>query len=743
MRDDIITLINDTDSAVKLPLQIKSPSWKLLVVDDDPEVHSVTKFVLHEQKILGRPLNLIHADSAEQAKSQLKSHSDIAVALLDVVMETDHAGLDLVQYMRDELSLKECRLILRTGQPGYAPELTVIHDYDINDYRTKSELTHTRLITTVSAALRSYEQLHSLAEHRRGLELIIRAASDLLEQHAIADLAEGVLTQLAALLKLSPNGIVVTHRGSPVSDDRERTYVVGASGAHAKHIARPLDTLPDERIVNAIQDCVKKKKHVFGADYTVLYLQTTHRQDAAIFLDTRENLADIDRQLLDVFVTNITACFRNVRLVEKLNHLAFHDQLTGLLNRQGFIAELDAASCGMSGNVTALIDLEHFTDLNDGLGHDFGDALLIAVAKRLSENISRECRIARLGADIFGITGPDELVNEGIIKSIFNESFDVGDYRLPVSISIGICSRTDNADSGLTFLKRASIALNIAKQSPTLQIHYFRPDMEDEIRKRVDIIRELRTAFHEGKLQVWYQPQISIATGEVAGMEALLRWPDGKGFAHPPSVFIPLAEYSGLIFSIGEWALNESCIQYEELEKSGYGNLRIAVNVSMPQFQQAGFVDTVSACLKKYSIPPEFLELEITESIAMDEPGAVKERLNALRDLGIQIAIDDFGTGYSSLSQLQSMPIDYLKIDRAFILEIEEGKSGIFAETILDFCRKLDVLSIAEGVETPEQAAYLKTLGCDIIQGYLYAKPMPSGELMKWLSGRRPGSAAG
>ena len=214
MIDNLIPL---TDDAEPLDMCSSAPPWKLLVVDDDPEVHGVTRFVLRDLRVFGRPIRFLHADNAQQAREHLRHHPDIAVALLDVVMETDQAGLELVQYIRDDLGLAECRIILRTGQPGYAPELTVIHEYDINDYRTKAELTHTRLITTVSTALRAYEQLRVIAENRRGLELIVHAAADLMEQRAISSLAEGVLTQLAALLKL-PLAVSYTHLTLPTSD---------------------------------------------------------------------------------------------------------------------------------------------------------------------------------------------------------------------------------------------------------------------------------------------------------------------------------------------------------------------------------------------------------------------------------------------------------------------------------------------------------------------------------------------
>ncbi|KAB2921420.1 MAG: DUF3369 domain-containing protein, partial [Candidatus Contendobacter sp.] len=274
-------LLDWTDAAepAAAPPPANAPPWKLLVVDDDPEVHGVTRFVLHDLRIFDRPLCLLYAHSAQEARARLREHPDVAVALVDVVMETDRAGLDLVEHIRDDLGLAECRIILRTGQPGYAPELTVIHQYDINDYRTKAELTHTRLITTVSAALRAYQQLHALAENRRGLELIIHAASQLMEQHAIASLAEGILTQLAALLKLPLDGVVCTQRGSPVGVDAERCYVVGAAGHYAPYIAQPLERLPNRRIVAAILDSVARHQHVFGNDYTVLYLKAAPHQE--------------------------------------------------------------------------------------------------------------------------------------------------------------------------------------------------------------------------------------------------------------------------------------------------------------------------------------------------------------------------------------------------------------------------------------------------------------------------------
>lgn len=736
MIDELITLIDDVEPPEGHPGTAPLP-WKLLVVDDDPEVHSTTRFVLHDLHVLGRPLQLLHAHDGLQAREQLRKHQDVAVALVDVVMETERAGLDLVGFIRDQMDLSECRIILRTGQPGYAPEVTVIHEYDINDYRTKAELTHTRLITMVSAALRSYDQLHSLAEHRRGLELIVGAAADLMEQRAVTSLAEGILTQLAALLKLSVDGVVCTQRGGLFGGEGERCFVVAAAGRHARHIAQPLETLPDERIVSAIMSSVTRGQHVFGPDYTVLYLKAAPHQDAAIFLDSGQALNTLDRPLLEIFVANIAACFRNVRLVERLHHLAYHDPLTGLANRQQFIIELDGARCAPSDAVVALVDIDHFADLNDGLGPDTGDLLLGAVATRLQATLEPGCRVAHIGADVFGVLGPEHAVNVSALRALFLVPFAVREYELPVTVTVGLCRQLSDADSGVALLKRVNIALNRAKRSHSTYHEYYLAEMEDNTRWRLEVIRSLRRDFELRKLQVWYQPQISLASGTVSGVEALVRWPDDDGgFVHGPDVFIPLAEYSGLIVQIGAWVLDQACAQHVELAAAGFAQLRMAVNVSMPQFRKADFVGEVAHIVASHRVPPSLLELEITESIAMDEPKVVLESMQALKRLGIQIAIDDFGTSYSSLGQLQALPFDCLKIDRSFVSRIDDGQGGLFAETIVGLGKRLGVALVAEGVETDEQAAFLHALGCTTAQGYWYARPMPAEELMTWLRQR-------
>lgn len=713
------------------------PVWNILVVDDDDEVHAATRFALRSVEILGRRLNLLRANSAAEAREVLKGSDAIAVILLDVVMESPQAGLELVDCIRSQLLLTEPRIILRTGQPGYAPELDVFTRYDINDYRTKSELTHTRLITSLTAAIRSYDQIRTIEQSRRGLKKVVESSSDLLKRHSLQAFSEGVLTQIAAILRIPLDGLLCAQRGAIYEEqDNSKLYVLGAAGKFAPLISHALEDINDPVIIQAIESTLDKGVHQFSEHYSTLFLDTGKNQ-AVVFVQSSISIAPADRQLLEVFAVNMSACFGSVNLVQKLNYIAYYDALTHLPNRSRFIQNLqNLTDEQMNSYVAALIDIDHFADINDGLGHEVGDQLLQAVAERLQQQLG-ECELSRVGADVFGVLGTEQWVNSLNLEALFIEPFTVGEYSLPVSVTIGLCRALEGGESGIMLLKRAYIALNRAKRDPVDTAQFFMPEMESNTSWRIEVIRNLRQAFKEQQLKVWYQPQIELSTGKAIGFEALLRWPtsDGKGFVSTPDVFVPLAEYSGLIIEIGAWVLEESCRFLQRLQNEGFEDVVVAVNVSMPQFRRPAFIDLVKSQLQHYQIPPENLELEITESLAMDEPKAIQSSLNALHHLGVLIAIDDFGTGYSSLGHLQQLPIDKLKIDRQFVNEIREGNGGMFAETIVALGQKLGLKIIAEGVETHEQAGFLRGLGCDIAQGFLYAKAMEQQQAITWMIG--------
>jgi c-di-GMP phosphodiesterase len=706
--------------------------WHLLIVDDDEEIHTVTKLALSDLTVMGKQLVFHHAYSGKEAVEFLRHHPHTALVLLDVVMESDDAGLQVVQRIRDELFMDEIRIVLRTGQPGYAPEESVIKEYDINDYKTKTELTRSKLVTSIIASLRSYQQIRTINQSRRGLQKIINAGANLLEQHSLHEFSEGVVTQISSLIGLHAEGVLCAQ----IEDDgsaSDNIYVLGAAGQYAPFIKCQLERLGNPRIIQQITTCLRTRQNLFSEQDTVLYLGND-AHCAAVYIETNRPIEALDRQLIEVFLSNISIGYENVTLFQQLKHAAYIDPLTKTPNRNEFIQILqDTRRYEADNNVVVLIDIDHFSDVNDGLGQEVGNELLIAVTFRLIEHFGLLAQLGRVGADVFGLVGPESELTPARIEAVFNEPFQASEHALQVTATFGLCRLTDSSEQGLTILKHVYIALNKAKKQMVVKYQYYTADMEEEMTERLAMLRMLRVDFSRDRLQLWYQPQMSLKSQRVVGMEALLRWPQMDGQFISPAVFIPLAEYSGLIVEIGSWVLEQACLQIKWLEKQGFGELRVAVNVSMPQFRDHGFVQSVIDCVGRHQIKPQLLELEITESVVMDEPKIVIDALHKLKNFGIKVAIDDFGIGFSSLSYLQQLPLDRIKVDRAFIRDINDAAGEVIAETIIKLGKRLNLFTIAEGVENDAQLQAVQVMGCDEVQGFLYAKPMPPADLLLFL----------
>lgn len=710
-----------------------SDTWKVLLVDDDPEIHSVTQLALSDLIVLGRRLEYLHAYSGKDACQLIEKHTDIVLVLLDVVMETDDAGLNVVKHIREVLCRDDIRIVLRTGQPGYAPEESVIKDYDINDYKTKTELTRRKLVTTVYAAIRSYQQIATVSQNRKGLEKIIEAAADLLELHSVQAFGQGVLQQLNRLLNEKLKGVFCA-RGQGIIDhaDDLSFYVVGQEGYSSVIVNHKLDALNNEQISQRVASCFGQKQHSFLSDSVTLYL-TSGGYRAVIHLEVSTGLSDTEQQLIEVFLTNIAIGYENVHLFQKLRNAAYKDWLTDLPNRLEFVNLLDEFAHSDDTNlVAALIDINHFSDINDGLGQYVGNQLLTAVAKRLCE-IDDRCQLARVGADVFGIIGPSEFVNPDVIISLFYRPFDAGEQKLPINACVGFCTKDYANLPGVKVLNQINIALNLAKKNRQEHFMYYMQEMEDKTLWRLGMIRQLRTDFSDNRLELWYQPQLSLETNRVIGAEALLRWRTATGDFISPETFIPLAEYSGLIIEIGDWVINQACMQINTLEEHGFDRVSISVNVSIPQFRRSNFVANIIQATKEHKVDASKLELEITENILMDEPQVVIDSLLRLKKEGISIALDDFGTGFSSLSYLQKLPFDRLKVDRAFVSDITQPDKALIADTIINLGKQMNLKVIAEGVEDIEQEAHLRAQGCHEVQGFFYAKPMPAEQFMIFL----------
>jgi len=735
--NDDFLFIDDSDEDDILA-QGSEGSWQVLIVDDDPEIHSVTQLALSDLVVLGRRLEYLHAYSGQDACQLIKDNADIVLVLLDVVMETDDAGLNVVKYIREDLQRQDIRIVLRTGQPGYAPEESVIKEYDINDYKTKTELTRRKLVTTVFAAIRSYQQIATVNENRLGLEKIVSGATELSSQHSLAAYCDSVLLQFKTLISDDISAVFCA-RGQGIIDniDDLSFYILGQTGFSNNLVNQKLDKLKNEQASKQVKACFLQQQHHYQSDSLNLYIAKGDYR-AVIYVALNTPLTETQTQLLNVFLTGVAVGYENVHLFQKLTNAAYKDWLTNLPNRLAFLRLLDDfAQQDGKDDVAALIDINHFSDINDALGQDIGNQLLAAVGQRM-QTMGCNCKFARVGADVFGIIGPASCVTPEALVDLFHQPFSAGEQNLPVNACFGFCTKEHAETSGVKVLNQINIALNLAKKNRVEHFAYYNPEVEDQMQWRLNMIRQLRTDFANDCLELWYQPQLDLASGKVIGAEALLRWRTADGNFISPAVFIPLAEYSGLIIEIGNWVVGQACQQLKRLE-SCYADISISVNVSIPQFRRDDFVDTTIATIQAHQIKPSKLELEITENILMDDPQVVIDALSKLKSQGLSIALDDFGTGYSSLSYVQKLPLDRLKVDRTFVTDIDKEGQSVIAETIINLGKKMQLKVIAEGIEEIAQQERLIELGCDEVQGFYYAKPMPETEFLQFLNDHNKG----
>ena len=737
MNDDLLDFADEEEAT---EIVVAAEPWTILIVDDETEVHHATLLALQGEQILGRPLSFIHAYSAQEAEQILRQEKEPAVILLDVVMESDDAGLRLVQVIRDTLRLSETRIVLRTGQPGYAPELTVIRDYDINDYKAKDELTRVRLITTLTAALRSYRQIRVIGASRRGLQMIVQSAAKLFgQQQAMEEFADGVLTQLAALLDLPPEGLLCAQRGHPLHpNEKEDLFVVGAAGQYRELMSKQIDKIGEERIIHAIRTAFEREQHYFGSNETVLFISLSDAQRVAVFLDTPRQLEDTDRNLLELFSINIGVGAENVSLMDRLRFAAYFDPLTHIPNRTNFIGTCDSALTDHADRmVMCLIDINQFSVINDALGHHYGDALLQMIADRLKRQLPKTATLARVAGDNFAVLDDMDRLRPEQILQIFNPPFRINNIDLPIRVTVGLTELREVEGSGVDVLKCANIALNRAKAGGRGRFEWYARRMSEETRERISLLADLKLALDTGFLQLYYQPKLDLQNREVVGAEALLRWRHQQNYV-APDLFISVAESSGLIVEIGSWVLQNACQQAKRWRSLLNPNFQVAVNVSMGQLQQSSFVNEVKCVLEEQALPPNALELEITETMAMLDPELIIRSLRNLQELGVSVAIDDFGTGFSSLGHLQNMPLNTLKIDRAFVQRLtdetsEQTSNKTIADTIMQLGNNLSLRLVAEGVEQESQAEYLRQAGCHYAQGYLYSPALPPAAFEQWV----------
>ncbi|RUS43563.1 GGDEF domain-containing phosphodiesterase [Cohnella sp. AR92] len=427
------------------------------------------------------------------------------------------------------------------------------------------------------------------------------------------------------------------------------------------------------------------------------------------------------------------------RSLKRNHYLAHYDDMTGLPNRRLFLQNLQKRMSEMSRGESRLavcyLDVDRFKLVNASFGREAGDMLLLLIAARLNLFFQGESDLARMEGDEFAgilldVQGEEDLSHRmRLLMSLFDEPFLLGESPIHVSVSIGIMMSDGLAEDAPSLLKKADTALNKVKENGRNDYQLYSPDVDQQALRRLQLQHELMKALQNQEFLLHYQPQYELASGRIVGMEALVRWHHPKRGLVPPGEFIPAAEDSGIIVPLGDWVIQEACRQNKEWQDAGLPPIPVSVNLSARQFSQRNLIGKIAEVLEATGLDPNYLELEITESMTMDVERATSF-LEQLSELGVGISIDDFGTGYSSFHYLRNFPIGSLKIDRSFVRDIQQDPNdAAIVAAIIAMAHNLQLEVIAEGVETIEQVQFLQQHGCDEMQGYYGSPPLPKSQI--------------
>lgn len=683
---------------------------KVLLIEDDEDDYLITRHLLNQISLCRHVVDWV---STYEAAEQMLADDDHDVYLVDYRLEGKN-GLELFQSPQR----KERPFILLTGQGDQDVDLAAM-EAGAADYLVKGQITAEVLERAIRYAIEHHHTLQALRESLRKRDDLAAAIDQLSTGVVITD----ALAPDNPIIFVNPAFQQITGYDAPEILGQNCRFLQGQN----------TNSVTLERLRGAIQN----RQPFFG-------ILLNYRRDGTTFWNelSVNPVFDKNGQLVR-FIGLQTDISDRIRTEEHILHSALHDTLTDLPNRTLFSDRLKQALIYDKGQPDArfsvfLLDIDRFKLINDSLGHRVGDELLIAISKRLMMSLEDDDTLARLGGDEFAILvhNRDSSLNAIHVANQIYESlekpFRIGEHDVFVSASIGITLSLMNYENPEDIIRDADTAMYRAKAQGRSQYAIFDTSMHDRIVTIQQIETDLRRAIAQDELRVYYQPIISIATAQLVGFEALMRWQHPSRGLVSPDQFIPVAEETGLIIPMGEWILRQACQQINTWINLGSGtqNLQVNVNLASRQVCQAGFVPLVEGILNECQLDPKHLKLEITESTIMDDVNVAKRTLEKLQALGIAIAIDDFGTGYSSLGYLQRFPINTLKIDRTFTSKMDTHESDLnMVGVMVLLAHNLKMNVVAEGVETEAQVQILKEMGCEYGQGYFYSRPMPAAAI--------------
>lgn len=543
---------------------------------------------------------------------------------------------------------------------------------------------------------------------------------------------------LSSAVEQSQSGIVIADCAGVIEYVNPRyTHITGYSNAEA--VGRIAELMNSEDLTDT-NNLNMQEAMQLGSSWETFMVSSRKNGERFWQQVTASPILD-DLGALSHIVLNIEDISERVETQAQMEKLAFYDPLTGLENRRLFKDRLEQSLKHMRRSKKSMallfLDLDQFKRINDTLGHDAGDELLCIVADRLRDCVREEDIVARLGGDEFTILLSDikhaddaGRVAHKILQALFRP-IELSSQEVIVSCSVGITIAPEDSMNASVLMRNADLAMYRAKDQGRNNFQYFTDDMNIESLARMSLENELRIAVTNQDFVVFFQPQVNLALNTVCGFEALVRWRHEQVDLIPPDRFIPVAEETGLIVQVGEMVLRQACQKIRQMQISGLNGFTVAVNLSARQFRDPNLLNMIQTILTDTGLEPRWLELEITESMLMDNIQQAIEILTELKSLGVTIAIDDFGTGYSSLSYLTQLPVDKLKVDRSFVSNLpESARHTAITTAIIAMAQRLKLQVVAEGVETSPQADFLLGNQCNILQGYLYSRPVSSDSLV-------------
>lgn len=711
------------------------PSWKVLTVDDDHGYQQSLIYSLNDLEVNGRPVEVLSASSATEAAYVLSQHNDIALVLLDVVMEQDDAGLRLVETIRNVQGNSLIRIILLTGQPGFAPRKDVMLQYDINEYWNKSEVDHETLKSIAAANFRSWQSMYELDKARMGLQLVVDASRNIASKYDTNTFIQVVIKEIVGLFGDFGEPVLCVLRMDK-GNTIDNAPIVASYGAPDVEQG---DTLPDKLKIEfeeLIRESIAHQNHKFRSNLSVLYFSGDNHgsYNYLVLAESKKCLSDYHIRLLQVFSENISSGFMQIALVNQLSKLAYQDADLEVKNRNWLLRELEMMNQHDMAQLEMLVvELDDYDTHAISFNQQAMMALVNSVCQRLTEAFHDSAVVTRVGSDRFAILyNKSFALSDEELFALSSVSHSVGDYQVRCTLTFARVELSQLSDYPAQQILHMARSLLCCARENKVKIMAYEPSYRESLMRDYQILGDLKAAIESDEFYIVLQPKCDLKTGRAVGLEALLRWKKQETTI-PPNIFIPVAERSGLINKLDAIAAKLTFQALHQLEDAGF-NLPTSINATVKDLTDPEYIGLLLDLVRGENLNPDLIEVEITESQAMESYLEIKPALEHLHRAGIKISIDDFGTGYSSLSHISQLAVDTIKIDISFVRRLHEDMaSQQVVDLVMSLASLFDFSVVAEGVETDVQRDALIERGCTLGQGYLYARPMVVDELLDWL----------